>query len=157
MPHPSDDAGISAWAERLTVAIAANHEFQQIAVLIYDAEANGLRLVTQRFGAGRDLGLLVPGEWVVPLEGSICGRVYRTGTAALCSDISLDPDYLSFSGGWTKSELAVPVVVGGQTVGVVNLEAPWVSAFGIADLDVVRRHIDEAVEDFPLLIGDGAG
>jgi GAF domain-containing protein len=157
VPLSHDSARITAWAERLTAALEAQHAFQQIAVLIHDSEAHGLRLVTQRWAGGGDLGLLVPGEWVVPLEGSVCGRVFRSGVPALCSDISLDPDYLSFAGGRTKSELAVPIIVGDQTVGVVNLEAPWVSAFGIADLELVQRLIDEAVVDFPVRTGNGAG
>lgn len=154
MPLERDRAGITAWAENLTAAIAADHQFQQVAVLIHDADAKGLRLVTQRWAESADLGLLVAGEWLVPLVGSICGRVYRTGIPALASDVALDPDYLSFSGGRTKSELAVPIVIEGATVGVVNLEAPFVSAFGIADLEVVRSRIREAAAEFPVPIGD---
>ena len=153
MPQTADRAAIVDWAQALTDALARHDDFQQIAVLIHDPAANGLRLESQRWGAGHDLGLLVPGEWLVPLEGSICGRVFRTGTAALCPDVRLDPDYLSFSGGTTKSELAVPIAVGGRTIGVVNIEAPWASAFGIAELETVRRLIDEAVETFPGGVG----
>jgi putative methionine-R-sulfoxide reductase with GAF domain len=155
--HASERAGITAWAEDLTEALAADHEFQQVGVLIHDAEANGLRLVTQRWAGSDDLGLLVAGEWVVPLTGSICGRVYRTGIPALASDVALDPDFLSFSGGRTRSELTVPIVVAGVIVGVVNIEAPFVSAFGIADLELVRSRIREAVPDYPVAIGDRSG
>jgi putative methionine-R-sulfoxide reductase with GAF domain len=156
MPLAHDMAGVSAWAEALTVAIEADHQFQQVSVLIHDADANGLRLVTQRWAGNGDLGLLVPGQWVVPLVGSICGRVFRTGIPALVSDVALDPDYLSFSGGRTKSELAVPIVVEVTTVGVVNIEAPFVSAFGIADLELVRGRIEVAVRTFPVAVGDEA-
>jgi GAF domain-containing protein len=157
MPLAIDRAGITAWANDLTDAIVAGSEFQQVAVLIHETAANGLRLVTQRWAGSRDLALLVPGEWVVPLTGSICGRVYRTGIPALASDVALDPDYLSFSGGRTKSELTVPIVIAGETVGVVNIEAPFVSAFGIADLELVRRRIGEAAPSFPVVVGGAAG
>lgn len=156
MPLAHDMAEVSAWAEELTAAIEADHQFQQVSVLIHDADANGLRLVTQRWAGNGDLGLLVPGEWVVPLVGSICGRVFRTGIPALVSDVALDPDYLSFSGGRTKSELAVPIVVEGTAVGVVNIEAPFVSAFGIADLELVRGRIEVAGRTFPVAVGDEA-
>lgn len=149
MPLTADRAAIDDWAHRLTTRIVRHDDFNQVGVLLYDAAAHGLRLITQHWGGGHDLGLMVAGEWIVPLEGSICGRVYRTGTAALCPDVSLDPDYLSFSGGRTKSELAVPIVVAGEPVGVVNIEAPWVSAFGIAELELVRGIVAEAASDFP--------
>lgn len=156
-PLASDRAGIAAWAEDLTDAIAADHQFQQVAVLIHDPDADGLRLVTQRWASSQDLGLLVAGEWVVPLVGSICGRVYRTGIPALASDVALDPDFLSFSGGRTRSELTVPIVIDGATIGVVNLEAPFVSAFGIADLEVVRARIREAAPAFPRAVAERTG
>jgi GAF domain-containing protein len=154
LPLALDRVGITAWAKQLTDALAEDPHFHQIGVLIHDSEVNGLRLVDQRWGPSVDLGLLVPGEWIVPLAGSICGRVFRTGIPALCSDIAIDPDYLSFSGGQTKSELTVPIVVGGRPIGVVNIEAPWLSAFGIADLELVRRHIKVATDRFPLVLGE---
>jgi GAF domain-containing protein len=157
VPPKSDKAGVTSWAEHLTNAIAADHQFQQVAVLIHDADAQGLRLVTQRWAESPDPGRQVAGEWVVPLVGSICGRVYRTGVPALASDVALDPDFLSFSGGRTRSELAVPIVIDGSTVGVVNVEAPFVSAFGIADLEVIRSRIREAAPAFPVADEDRGG
>jgi GAF domain-containing protein len=153
VPLAINETGISVWADELAEAIATADHFQQLAVLVLDSAANGLRLVSQRWAMGDDHGLLVPGEWLVPLVGSICGRVVRTGVPALASDVSLDPDYLPYTGGRTKSELAVPIVIDGRPIGVVNVEAPYVSAFGIADLEFIRRRIAEAVPSFPVAVG----
>ncbi len=150
MPFATDRLRITAWAEELTSAIAADDVLQRVAVLIHDSEATGLRFVTDRCGIRDSLDRPVPIESVVPLDGSICGRVFRTGIPALLPDVSMDPDYLSFGAGRNRSELAVPIVVRGRPVGVVNVEAPWVGAFGIAELDRVRQRIGEAVGSFPV-------
>jgi diguanylate cyclase (GGDEF)-like protein/PAS domain S-box-containing protein len=52
----------------------------------------------------------------------IIGRVLRTGEPALVPDVSMDPDYLSASPDVT-SEIAVPLVADGETVGVLNIES----------------------------------
>jgi len=100
-----------------------------------DAVAGGLRLAAQIWGAGEDTGEVVVGEWIVPFAGSVCGRVYRTGAAALCADVALDPDYRGFPGGHSRSSLTVPVGKLGAVVAVVNIEAPWVGSFSVRDHD----------------------
>ena len=115
-----------------------------------DAVAGGLRLVAQIWGAGEDTGEVVVGEWIVPFAGSVCGRVYRTGAAALCADVALDPDYRGFPGGHSRSSLTVPVGKLGAVVAVVNIEAPWVGSFSVRDHDDLSATAAAAVESFPV-------
>ena len=89
-------------------------------------------------------------DWIVPFESSICGRVYRTGLAALCSDVAIDPDYRSFPGGRTRSSLTVPVGHPSRVVAVVNVEAPWVGAFSIRDYERLTERAAAAFETWPL-------
>jgi GAF domain-containing protein len=128
-----DDAAL--WAQDLADLVALDQPSQHVAVFLFDASAGALRLCGQVWGAGEETGDVEVGEWLVPLEGSVCGRVFRTGSAALCADVSLDPDYRSFPGGRTRSSVTVPLVRGDVVVGVVNVEAPWISAFSIADYE----------------------
>lgn len=130
-------AELVSWADRLIDSLSADHLHQHCSVFVFDPERRGLVLAAQVWGAGHDSGDVIPGVWLVPLEASVCGRVYRTGQPALVVDTSLDPDYRDYPGGRMRSELAVPIVAGSTVVGVLNLESPWPATFGIDDLDRV--------------------
>jgi GAF domain-containing protein len=147
--RPVDWAAVSTWADGLVSTIASQHAHQYIGVVIRDTEADDLRLAGQRIGASLDPGVIVSGETHIPLEGSICGRVFRTGVPALVSDVRMDPDYGPFLGTPMRSELAVPIRIGDRIVGVVNLESPLISAFDIVDLHDVVARIAEAAAGFP--------
>jgi GAF domain-containing protein len=129
--------------------VALDQPAQHVAVFVDDPSVGALRLVGQVWGAGEDPGEVRVGEWLVPLEGSVCGRVFRTGEAALCADVSLDPDYLSFPGSETRSSLTVPIRAGNIVVGVVTVEAPWISAFSIADYERLTNVATAALRDDP--------
>jgi putative methionine-R-sulfoxide reductase with GAF domain len=147
--RPVDWTAVGEWADGLASAIASQHAHQYIGIVIRDDEADDLRLAGQRVGASVDPGTFVSGETHIPLDGSICGRVFRTGVPALVSDVRMDPDYGPFLGTPMRSELAVPIRVGDRIVGVVNLESPLISAFDIVDLDDIGHRIDEAAAGFP--------
>jgi hypothetical protein len=133
--NPGAWTAVSAWARDLVARIALEQPVQHIAVFVPDDDGRSLCLAAQLWGAGEDTGEVVAGDWTVPVEGSVCGRVYRTGLAALCADVSMDPDYRGFPGGRTRSSLTVPIGPPDQVVAVINLEAPWVGAFSIRDYE----------------------
>ena len=140
---------LGAWAEAVADRVAGDQPAQHVSVFVHDPTINALRLVGQVWGAGEDTGAVVVGIWTVPLEGSVSGRVFRTRAAALCADVSLDPDYRSFPGGETRSSLTVPLVRDDVTVGVINVEAPWMSAFSIADYERLTTHAAAAAAAMP--------
>jgi hypothetical protein len=150
----NDWATISAWARDLAGRIGHEQPTQHVAVFVPDADGHGLRLAAQIWGAGEDMGEVVVGDWIVSLEGSVCGRVYRTGLAALCADVGMDPDYRSFPGGRTRSWLTVPVGPPDGVVAVINLEAPWVAAFSIRDYERMTERAAEAYMSFPVHVLD---
>ncbi len=142
-------AAITGWASRVADEIARDQPFQHVALFVPDPAADGLRLAAQAWGAGEDIGEVVVGEWIVPLTGSVCGRVFRTGAAALSADVTLDPDYRGFPGGHSRSSLTVPVGEPGAVVAVINVEAPWVAAFSVRDYERVTAAAAEALASFP--------
>lgn len=142
-------AAISRWAVELADTIALDQAARHVAVFVSDPDRSRLRLVAQIWGAGEDLGDVVVGEWVVPLEGSVTGRVFRTGAAALCADVTLDPDYRSFPGGRTRSFLTVAIGSPDEVVGVINIESPWASAFSVRDYENVAECARRAAATFP--------
>jgi hypothetical protein len=146
----ADWAAIAAWARDLAARIGHEQPTQHIAIFVPDHDGDGLRLAAQMFGAGEDTGEVIVGESILPLQGSVCGRVYRTGLAALCADVSMDPDYRSFPGGRTRSSLTVPVGPPDGVVAVINLEAPWVGAFSIRDYERMTERAAAAHTSFPV-------
>jgi hypothetical protein len=142
-------AAVSAWAHLLAGQIATEQPAQHVAIFVPDEDGAGLRLAAQIWGAGEDTSEVVAGDWLIPLEGSVCGRVYRTGLATLCADVSMDPDYRAFPGGRTRSSLTVPVGPPDRVVAVINLEAPWVGAFAIRDYDRMTELAAGAHSTFP--------
>lgn len=71
----------------------------------------------------------------------VIGRVMRTGRPELVRDITTDPDYAS-ANPEVRSEVSVPLVVEGQTLGVLNVES------------TVDRPLDEGDRDTMILVGD---
>lgn len=57
----------------------------------------------------------------VNLDRGIMGRVARTGQPALVEDVRKDPDYVAGLVG-TQAEMVVPIKLGEEIVGVINIE-----------------------------------
>jgi GAF domain-containing protein len=140
---------IVAWAQALADRTAGDQPAHHVTVFVHDPAAGALRLAGQVWNAGEDAATVVVAEWLAPLEGSVCGRVFRTGAAALCADVGLDPDYRAFPGGRTRSSLTVPFGPEGTVVGVINAEAPWTSAFSIADYERLTELAAAAAATMP--------
>jgi GAF domain-containing protein/response regulator of citrate/malate metabolism len=62
----------------------------------------------------------------------ITGRVAKTGRSQNVGDVNADPDYICFEPR-TLSELAVPIKIGEQVIGVINVEHPERDAFSADD------------------------
>ena len=146
---PTAWPAIITWANQVADAIALDQTSQHIAVFVAEPEHGQLRLAAHIRGADHGPGGVVVGEWTVPMEGSVAGRVARTGAAVLCADVSLDPDYRPFPGGRTRSFLMVPVGEPERVLAVINIEAPWTSAFSIRDLEQLTARAEAAAATFP--------
>lgn len=83
----------------------------------------------------------------VPLEvdeESIVGWVAQTGEPILANDVSEDPRYRAVEAlRDTKSELAVPVKIGNNVFGVLDIESTDVDAFGESDLYTAQTLADQ--------------
>src|SRR4030066_294510 len=83
----------------------------------------------------------------VPLEvdqESIVGWVAQTGEPILANDVSENPRYRAVEAlRETKSELAVPVRIGGKVIGVLDIKSTDVDAFGESDLYTAQTLADQ--------------
>jgi PAS domain S-box-containing protein len=71
------------------------------------------------------------------MDEGISGSVARTGISRRVEDVRLDPDYLKVNPD-TRSELCVPILIGRQAIGVINLESAKLSSFTEADERLVN-------------------
>lgn len=142
-----------ASADFLVLELCRARSLQHCSLFLWDPAVGRLRLAAQQWGAGEDLGEVTTGSWTIALSG-ICGRAYRTGRPVVVPDVEDDPDYLSFPGSRTRSELAVPVVLDGRPIGVVNLESPRRAAYGQADIDDLVGWAATAGESLRSFYGD---
>lgn len=92
---------------------------------VYLRDGAGLRLGAQRGYAAMPSHL--------DAGSGVIGRVYRTGVAALVTDVGTDPDYHAGTPD-IVAEIAVPLLGGDGPLGVLNIESPQVGRLTQADL-----------------------
>lgn len=85
----------------------------------------------------------------VSLDEGVVGRVAQTGRTARIDDVTREKAYVNW---WpdTKSEVAVPVRIGGVVEAILNVEADRVGAFSDADvlvLETAANQVAIAVEN----------
>lgn len=74
----------------------------------------------------------------------IVGRVARTGQGEIIPDTSKDPDYIDFLELPNHSEMAVPIKLEGQVIGVINIEHPDLDFFQPEDLQALENLATQA-------------
>lgn len=98
-------------------------------------------------------------DWVqegLPLEIGIMGRVARTGQPAFVPDVSEDPAFLD-TGRGTTSEIAVPIRVGDEVVGVINVESGPGKPLEHLDFEImliIANHIGIALNNRQLIASE---
>lgn len=80
----------------------------------------------------------------VSLYRSVTGRALRTGAPVYVPDVARDPDYQRYLGEEMKSELAVPLIVGDEALGVLNIESAILSAFTVDHARILEAFANQA-------------
>ena len=91
--------------------------------LLIDEEAKVARLHPAFLGLPDEMS-----DFSVPLGEGITGWVAQTGRPLLASDVSKDPRYLDAVPN-IRSEVCVPLKVGGKIIGVIDAESTQLNAF----------------------------
>jgi CheY-like chemotaxis protein len=121
--------------------------FQHVGIMLTDPRTNRLRWLLSE---GLELGVLQQ-ELFVGVEGNgICGYVAATGHSYLCRDIASDHRYRA---GLTNahSSLTVPLRLGEQIVGVLNMESVQWAAFDEDDRRFAETFADNVSVGMGLL------
>ena len=157
-----------ALVERVTVFIAQSMNADDFLALMtreirrtfgYDcsiAMIAGNRLVFHGIELGEDEP--IP-EWLedgIPLESGIMGRVARTGEPAFVRNVRSDPAFID-TGRNTVSEIAVPIRMSGDVVGVLNVESSPENPLRGIDYEillVLANHIGIALRNRSLIASE---
>jgi diguanylate cyclase (GGDEF)-like protein len=97
--------------------------------------------------------------WVrkgIPLDAGIMGRVARTGEPAFIRDVRTDPDFIDTERN-TVSEIALPIRIGDQVVGVLNVESDGNNPLHNLDyeiLHILANHIGIALSNRQLIASE---
>jgi phosphoserine phosphatase RsbU/P len=131
------------------LASAAGHvkrliDYEIFSVLLLDESTNNLYF---RFAIGHRLDVVE--HWRIPLGDGIIGAAASIGQAIRVGDVSKDSRYLAGVDA-VRSELAVPLVVHGRVIGVMDIESREVDYFTPSQqniLTLVASRIGTAIEN----------
>jgi ligand-binding sensor domain-containing protein/nitrate/nitrite-specific signal transduction histidine kinase len=87
--------------------------------------------------------VFAPVRLKVGTEG-ITGWVAGCGEPLLAPDVSQEPRYVRMQGSQTRSELAVPLTLAGQVIGVLDAQSEHLNAFDESDLAVMQSLANQA-------------
>ena len=73
----------------------------------------------------------------------IVGHVIHTGRHVVAPDVRVDPHYVQ-GREHTLSEIAAPILIGGRTIGALNLESNRLAAYNESDADTLQFFADAA-------------
>lgn len=116
----------------LVKAVRRDFNYHHVMVLLREGEDE----VVLNAQVG-DPGFLFPEDYRQKLGEGIIGTVAQTGKTILCNDVSQDPRYFRALEA-TRSELTVPIILGRQVLGVINVESHERNAFDRIDQDILE-------------------
>jgi len=100
----------------------------------------------------KHLGIDLPEGWSMPLDGpGVTVRAANECQSQLVPKVDQDPGFMDpegYEGPKSNSELAVPIVIDGVAVGVINLESVNSNAFTVEDqqlLEIFAKHMSSAL------------
>jgi L-methionine (R)-S-oxide reductase len=73
----------------------------------------------------------------IHLHQGICGAAASSGKTVVVDDVKSDSRYLACSIE-TKSEIVVPIFVGGKVAGELDIDSHFLAAFGVEDRELVE-------------------
>jgi phosphoserine phosphatase RsbU/P len=119
-------------------------QFEIFAVLLRDENTNDMYV---RFAIGHRPEVIE--HWRIPMGDGIIGAAATTGQAICVGDVLKDPRYLS-AVDEVRSELAVPLIVRGRVIGVMDIESRqpnYFTPYQQTILTLVASRIGTAVEN----------
>ncbi|MFN2147196.1 MAG: PAS domain S-box protein [Anaerolineales bacterium] len=126
---------------RTVELVQSSFDYHHVGIFILDPSHHVLRM---RARAGRYVNLYDENHQLNLGEG-IVGTAVETNTTILVPDVSLDPRYVNRYPDVvnSRSELAIPIRVGGRVLGVLDIQSDRVDAFDEHDSIVMETLVDQ--------------
>jgi len=74
----------------------------------------------------------------IPVGQGICGLAARTGETVVVDDVNADPRYLACFP-QTRAEIVVPLLLGQEVIGEIDIDSDTRAAFTQADRDLIEE------------------
>jgi len=115
--------------------------YHHVAIFTLDREREDLHIAA----IAGDFVTLIPADICLKLGEGMVGWVALHGEMLLANDVSVEPRYINSYPDVipTRSELSVPIRVGGETVGVLDIQSPRLGAFDENDVVVMQTLADQ--------------
>ncbi|MBI4771659.1 MAG: GAF domain-containing protein [Chloroflexi bacterium] len=110
--------------------------FEMAGVLLLEEQDLVLKATGRSPGAGAQPG------WRMPVGKGIIGHVAETGRTYLANDTAGDNHYLPPGNTTTAAEVAVPLKIGADLIGVLNVESQQTAAFDATDVQTLESIAD---------------
>ncbi len=118
--------------EEVARSICSGFNYYNVSLFLVDKERHEaiMEAVTGGFEH------IAPGGYRQSLDKGIIGLVIRTGRSWLANDVSQDPYYIKgfLEEVLTKSELCVPIKLGGEVIGALDIQSVHLNAFDKTDV-----------------------
>jgi GAF domain-containing protein len=121
--------GLEESMQKVVDMVATTLDYSQTAVLLLDPDLEELDLVSA-YGYGEVTGLRIP------LSQGATGYAARHAEPVNIRDVRSDPRYVKGTSRG-RSELAVPIMMRGEVIGVLDVESPTPGAFGEDDVETL--------------------
>ena len=128
-PHIPD---LAEFLRRVTELVRRRLDYEDLVLLLVDPERGDLAVAAHSGGGNNN-----PDNYRQPIGVGVCGAVMRTGRSRLVPDVRFDPDFFSIWPDPQGSELVVPLIADGRTIGVLSAESSNVAAFSASDAAVL--------------------
>ncbi len=125
---------INQLLEQTAQAIQKNFNYFDVTLFLLSKDQTEL-ILKAHSGSYADF---LPRDYRQKITEGIIGWVARNGEYALVNDVTQDPRYKSYEYHSTKSELALPIKIEGELVGVMNIEEKNLYAFDEMDVVVLQ-------------------
>jgi phosphoserine phosphatase RsbU/P len=143
---------------KLSQEIGRSLDLQEVLSYLLDSvrttvsyDAAGVFVLNRRVRLGQDAGgRVIAGMAAVGFDDTprdedpmlrrgegIIGHVIATGQTVIAPDVRQEPHYVEGKAS-TRSEIAVPIVSGGEVIGALNLESDTLDAFSEADVEFLE-------------------